>query len=122
MAYDLSGVVAMMYQASGQTHVVSTAADKRQIKQLERTQDTWDPAQKVESDVDEQIRATAALERDGDEGDEDGQKVEDNIRLWNLPHPGGPDCQLCGLAGECDLRTVDDGGPAMLAIEMSNGS
>jgi hypothetical protein len=61
------------------TQAVSTitgvAGRARQIL----TQDAGDPTQKVERDVDEQIRPAAALEHDGDERDEDGEEVQDYI-------------------------------------------
>jgi len=42
-------------------------------------QDARDPTQKVEGDVDEQIRSTAALDHDGDEREEDSNEVQYHI-------------------------------------------
>lgn len=77
-----------------------------------RTQDARDPTQKVERDVDEQVCPAAALDHDGNEGDEDGNEIENHI---GLSRPGGPDSQPLNCLG-WKVHTLDEGGPAMVGV------
>jgi hypothetical protein len=95
----------MMYHASTSVSCCFQA-------QSVHTNNAWNPAQDPEQDINQNICTATGLQEDWNWRNEEGEKVEEDVRLCRSARSR----LISGIArGEPPILTVEDGGGAILS-------